>query len=372
MGTVSIESVSQSFGKRTILKDVNLKIEKGEFVVIVGPSGCGKSTLLRLIAGLDVVEEGSILINDRCVNQTPASSRDIAMVFQHYALYPHMTVYDNMAYGLKMRKVNKQEIRKRVEDAAQLLQIMDCMHRKPSEISGGQRQRVAMGRAIVRSPSVFLFDEPLSNLDFKLRTEMRHEIKKLHQKLNATCIYVTHDQTEAMTMASRIVVLDKGQVEQVGTPRMVYDHPDSMFVASFLGHFPMNFISATVDLDRQCLVLATGAVLPTSNLHLVNSLPENVVVGLRPEHLQFVAQPEADNFSAMIDSIDDMGSDKLVCALSEKGQQPITVRISGDAPLPEGQCYIKIDLHRASVFSAESGRRLGGWDAQTETKYQTY
>ncbi len=363
MATVSIESVSQSFGKRTILNDVNLKIEKGEFVVIVGPSGCGKSTLLRLIAGLDVVETGSILINDRCVNQTPPSSRDIAMVFQHYALYPHMTVYDNMAYGLKMRKIKKQEIRERVEQAGNMLQLMDCMQRKPSEISGGQRQRVAMGRAIVRSPAVFLFDEPLSNLDFKLRTEMRHEIKKLHQQLNATCIYVTHDQTEAMTMASRVVVLHNGQIEQVGTPRMVYDYPDSMFVASFLGHYPINFISATLDSERQCLVLSTGIELPTSNICLVSPLQDNVVIGLRPEHLKFVAGSEPHNFSAMIDSIDDMGSDKLVGAISEKGRQSITVRVPGDAPLHEGRCYIQIDLNRASIFSAESGRRLGGWDA---------
>lgn len=363
MATVSIESVSQSFGKRTVLNDVNLKIEKGEFVVIVGPSGCGKSTLLRLIAGLDVVETGSILINDRCVNQTPPSSRDIAMVFQHYALYPHMTVYDNMAYGLKIRKLKKQVIRERVEQAAHLLQLTDCMQRKPSEISGGQRQRVAMGRAIVRSPAVFLFDEPLSNLDFKLRTEMRHEIKKLHQQLNATCIYVTHDQTEAMTMASRVVVLHNGRVEQVGTPRMVYDYPDSMFVASFLGHFPINFIEAKLDSERQCLKLATGVELPTSNLRLVAPLQDKVVIGLRPEHLKFVAMTEPHNFSATVDSIDDMGSDKLVSAISEKGEQSITVRVPGDALLHEDECYIQIDLNRASIFSAESGRRLGGWDA---------
>ena len=363
MATVSIESVSQSFGKQAVLNDVNLNIEKGEFVVIVGPSGCGKSTLLRLIAGLDVVETGSILINNRCVNQTPPSSRDIAMVFQHYALYPHMTVYDNMAYGLKMRKMKKQVIRERVEQAGKMLQLTDCMQRKPSEISGGQRQRVAMGRAIVRSPAVFLFDEPLSNLDFKLRTEMRHEIKKLHQKLNSTCIYVTHDQTEAMTMASRVVVLHKGRIEQVGTPRMVYDYPDSMFVASFLGHFPINFIPATANIERQCLVLSTGVELPTSNICLESPLQDNVMIGLRPEHLKLVEASEPHIFSAMIDSIDDMGSDKLVRAISEKGSESITVRVPGDAPVNEGQCFIQIDLNRASIFSSESGRRLGGWDA---------
>lgn len=359
MATVSIESVSQSFGKRTVLQDVNLNIDKGEFVVIVGPSGCGKSTLLRLIAGLDVVEKGSILINDRCVNQTPPSSRDIAMVFQHYALYPHMTVFDNMAYGLKMRKIKKQVIRERVEQVGRLLQLMDCMQRKPSEISGGQRQRVAMGRAIVRSPAVFLFDEPLSNLDFKLRTEMRHEIKKLHQQLKSTCIYVTHDQTEAMTMATRVVVLHKGQIEQVGTPREVYDYPDSMFVASFLGHFPMNFIPATVSLDRQSLVLSTGVELPTSYLHLESPLQDDVVIGLRPEYLQLIDAPDPFSFSAKIDSIDDMGSDQLVRAISEKGDLPITVRVSGDAVIQKGQCWIQFDLNRGSVFSADTGRRVG-------------
>lgn len=364
MATVSIESVSQSFGKRAVLNDVNLNIEKGEFVVIVGPSGCGKSTLLRLIAGLDVVEQGSILINDRCVNQTPPSSRDIAMVFQHYALYPHMSVYDNMAYGLKIRKLKKHLIRERVEQAAQLLQLTDCMQRKPSEISGGQRQRVAMGRAIVRSPAVFLFDEPLSNLDFKLRTEMRHEIKKLHRQLNATCIYVTHDQTEAMTMASRVVVLHKGRVEQVGTPRVVYDYPDSMFVASFLGHFPINFVEANLDIERQCFYLTTGVELPLSMIRLVGPLQEKVIIGLRPEHLKFVKQSEPYNFSAMIDSIDDMGSDKLVSVISDKGRQSITIRVSGEAQIQEGQCHIQVDLNRASIFSAETGLRLGGWDAR--------
>lgn len=364
MATVSIASVSQSFGKRAVLNNVNLNIEKGEFVVIVGPSGCGKSTLLRLIAGLDVVESGSILINDRCVNQTPPSSRDIAMVFQHYALYPHMTVYDNMAYGLKMRKINKQDIRQRVELAATMLQLTECLQRKPSEISGGQRQRVAMGRAIVRSPAVFLFDEPLSNLDFKLRTDMRLEIKKLHQQLNATCIYVTHDQTEAMTMASRVVVLNKGQIEQVGTPRKVYDYPDSMFVASFLGHFPINFIAATVDVERQRLVLSTGVELPLSDADGESAL--NVVVGIRPEHLKFVADSEPYSFSAMIDSIDDMGSDKLVRVISEQGSEPITVRVPGDARVQEGRCAVQINLQRASLFCFQSGRRLGGWDAKSE------
>ena len=363
MATVTIESVSQSFGPHRVLNDINLHIDKGEFVVIVGPSGCGKSTLLRLIAGLDRVETGTILINSQCVNQTPPSSRDIAMVFQNYALYPHMSVYDNMAYGLKMRKVSKQDIRLRVEAVAEMLHLSDCMQRKPSALSGGQRQRVAMGRAIVRSPAVLLFDEPLSNLDFKLRTEMRHEIKKLHQQLNATCIYVTHDQTEAMTLASRLVVLNHGKIEQIGTPRMVYDVPDSMFVASFLGHFPMNFIEARVDAASRRLVFCMGASLPMPTVCANQAVSDTVVVGFRPEHLNIVLAPEPGSIPIMVSSIDDMGSDKLVRAVTEEAGIAITIRVAGHVPVQSGRCWVNIDLPRASVFCADDGRRLGGWDA---------
>lgn len=368
MATVSIESVSQSFGKHNVLSDITLKIEKGEFLVIVGPSGCGKSTLLRMIAGLDVVEQGSILINDRCVNEIPPSSRDIAMVFQHYALYPHMTVYDNMAYALKMRKMKKQDIRQRVELAAEMLQLNDCLQRKPSEISGGQRQRVAMGRAIVRSPAVFLFDEPLSNLDFKLRTEMRHEIKKLHQQLNATCIYVTHDQTEAMTLASRVVVFNKGRIEQVGTPRMVYDFPDSMFVASFLGHYPINFIPVKREERSSSLVLMNGVTLPLPLMSDDMTLPEELVIGVRPEHLRFVTSLEPYSFSVKVDSVDDMGSDKLVRVITQNGMMPITIRVQGDSAVHEGHCLVKMDLNRLSLFCVKTGRRLGGWHAGCDIK----
>ena len=362
MATVTIESVCKSYENQNILQNVNLNIEKGEFVVIVGPSGCGKSTLLRLIAGLDVVETGSILINDKCVNKTPPSYRDIAMVFQNYALYPHMTVYDNMAYGLKMRKVNKHEIRERVESVADMLHLSDCMHRKPSALSGGQRQRVAMGRAIVRKPAVFLFDEPLSNLDFKLRTEMRHEIKKLHQKLNATCIYVTHDQTEAMTMASRVVVLNQGQVEQVGSPRAVYEKPDSMFVASFLGHYPMNFIAAKLDHARDRLVLCTGVEWPMPQL-AASTMLSDVVVGIRPEHLRLDSTHNLNGFSAIVNCIDDMGSDKLVRVITDKADVSISIRVAGDLLVQDGQCFVHADRDRAIVFCSLSGKRLGGWDA---------
>lgn len=362
MATVSIESVSKSYGKQGILQNINLNIEKGEFVVIVGPSGCGKSTLLRLIAGLDVVETGSILINDRCVNETPPSKRDIAMVFQNYALYPHMTVYDNIAYGLKMRKVHKKDIRVRVEDVAEMLQLSDCLQRKPSALSGGQRQRVAMGRAIVRKPSVLLFDEPLSNLDFKLRTEMRHEIKKLHQQLHSTCIYVTHDQTEAMTMASRVVVLHKGKVEQVGRPRTIYEHPDSMFVASFLGHYPMNFIAGKLNRERSCLVLCNGVEWPMPIWIADSPTQDTVMVGIRPEHLKLVSVPELRDFSGVVNCIDDMGSEKLVRVVTMQGEHPLSIRVAGDLPVHDGECFIHADMSRAIVFCAQTGKRLGGWD----------
>lgn len=360
MATVTVQSVSKSFGQQHILQDVNLNIEKGEFVVVVGPSGCGKSTLLRLVAGLDEVDSGSILINDKCVNRTPASSRDIAMVFQNYALYPHMTVYDNMAYGLKMRKVNKQTIRQSVESVAEMLQLTDCMQRKPSELSGGQRQRVAMGRAIVRKPSVFLFDEPLSNLDFKLRTEMRHEIIKLHQQLNATCIYVTHDQTEAMTMAGRVVILNQGKVEQIGNPRDVYEYPNSRFVASFLGHFPMNFLSGVLSSEFSRLVLCEEMELPFPHLDVQN-VSDSVVVGIRPEHLRFVNTQEVQSLEAVVEFIDDMGSDKLVRVITKKLGVPISVRVAGDFSVSSGTCFVKFDVEKAMVFCSLTQKRLGGW-----------
>lgn len=363
MATVVIDSVSKSYERQPILKNINLKINQGEFVVIVGPSGCGKSTLLRLIAGLDSITEGSILINDQCVNATPASSRDIAMVFQNYALYPHMTVFENMAYALKMRKMSKKEIAFRVQTASEMLHLNDYWHRKPAELSGGQRQRVAMGRAIVRSPAVFLFDEPLSNLDFKLRTEMRHEIKKLHKNLNATCIYVTHDQTEAMTMADKLVVLNQGKVEQVGTPRDVYEYPETQFVASFLGHYPMNFIGGRIDHAHQRLNLMTGVHLTLPQWHAQNQL-DDIVLGCRPEHLTILSQPSGNSFAVNVEVIDDMGSDKLVRAITQEGELSICVRVPGDFTHIHEQCYIQIDIDKAMIFDAKCGRRLGGWRAQ--------
>ena len=361
MATVNIMSVSKFIGNQCILEDINLTIGRGEFVAVVGPSGCGKSTLLRLVAGLDAVTDGDILINNQCVNKLPAAARDMAMVFQNYALYPHMTAYDNMAYGLKMRGVKKAQIRQRVEDVARMLQLSEYLDRKPMLLSGGQRQRVAMGRAIVRSPAVFLFDEPLSNLDAKLRTEMRYEIKKLHQQLNTTCLYVTHDQTEAMTLADRIVILNKGSVEQVGTPQELYQTPGSMFVAGFVGHYPMNFVPGTIDLKQRVVTTSTGTVLPLPTLNRLMGCGAPVVVGIRPEHLYVSLKPTFETIVARVEFVDDMGADKVVQVITESGEVRLSVRVSGDTSLNGGHINLGMSRARANLFCQQTGIRLGGW-----------
>jgi multiple sugar transport system ATP-binding protein len=289
MASVTYEHVTKRFGDVVAVSDLTIEIEDKEFLVFVGPSGCGKSTSLRMLAGLEEIDEGDIYIGDRLVNDVPPKDRDIAMVFQSYALYPHMSVYDNMAFGLKLRKVPKQEIDRRVKEAAGLLGIEHLLDRKPKQLSGGQRQRVAVGRAIVREPNVFLMDEPLSNLDAKLRVQARAEISKLHQRLGTTFIYVTHDQTEAMTMGSRIAVLRDGVLQQIDTPQRLYDYPGNVFVAGFIGSPSMNFFEAT-------LIEEDGTVyVDTRDFHL--EIPEDmadtykaylgkeVIMGLRPEHV---------------------------------------------------------------------------------------
>ena len=246
MASVTFQNVYKKFGDLTIIKDLDIEVQDKEFLVLVGPSGCGKTTALRLLAGLEEITGGEIKIGDRVVNDVAPKDRDIAMVFQSYALYPHLSVYDNMAFGLKLRKTPKEDIKRRVNEAADILGIQELLQRKPRQLSGGQRQRVAVGRAIVREPKVFLFDEPLSNLDAKLRVQMRAEISKLHQRLKTTFIYVTHDQTEAMTMATRIAVINKGNLQQLDTPQNLYDHPNNLFVAGFIGSPAMNFFNAKI------------------------------------------------------------------------------------------------------------------------------
>lgn len=297
------------------VQELNLKIEDKEFIVLVGPSGCGKSTTLRMIAGLEEITEGELYIGDQHVNDIPPKDRDIAMVFQNYALYPHMTVYDNMAFALKLRKTPKKEIDRMVREAAEILDIMEYLNRKPKALSGGQRQRVAIGRAIVRKPQVFLMDEPLSNLDAKLRNQMRAELIKLHKRINTTFIYVTHDQTEAMTLGDRIVIMKDGLVQQIGTPNEVFDHPVNQFVAGFIGTPQMNFFDAQLVLegDTYGVEMATGARLQLSfakqeQLKAKGVVPQEVVMGIRPEHCS-LAYGGANSVPAAVGVSEMMGSE---------------------------------------------------------------
>ena len=309
MAQVELKNVDKSFGQTKVIKDVHLSIEKGEFVVFVGPSGCGKSTLLRLIAGLENLSNGEIIIADRPVMDLPPSERGIAMVFQSYALYPHMSVFQNMAFSLSLQKFSKDEIRKRVEAAAKILQMEHLLDRRPAALSGGQRQRVAIGRAIVRNPEVFLFDEPLSNLDAALRHDTRVEIAKLHKQLDATTIYVTHDQVEAMTLADRIVILNHGNIEQVGTPDEIYSDPSNIFVAQFIGTPKMNILKITSEnivSNNQINFLGNNI-----NIDGINFSKKDYYLGIRPEHFN-VSENSEYKFSPKVDLVENLGNEKIV------------------------------------------------------------
>jgi multiple sugar transport system ATP-binding protein len=357
MAEVVLENVFKSYEKTQVIQDVSLTVADKEFVVMVGPSGCGKSTILRMIAGLESISGGTIQIEDRVVNQVPPKDRDIAMVFQNYALYPHMSVYENMAFGLKMRNTPKAEIDEKVKEAARILDLEHLLQRKPKQLSGGQRQRVALGRAIVRNPKVFLMDEPLSNLDAKLRVQMRTEIAGLHKRLNATTIYVTHDQVEAMTMGDRIVILNKGKIQQMDTPLKVYHEPANMFVAGFVGH--MNFLTGLM--DDSGLRLGDGTVLP---------LPENLqgkaselqgrgaVMGLRPEHILPENAPEAGPvFNVTPDRVEMLGSEQMI-HFNFSGQ-PVVARWASDIPVSEGQpLTMKIEINKALLFDGATEERI--------------
>ncbi|HLR12719.1 MAG TPA: sn-glycerol-3-phosphate import ATP-binding protein UgpC [Burkholderiaceae bacterium] len=310
MATLRFTNVRKVYpGDIEVLPDINLDVADGEFIVIVGPSGCGKSTLMRMVAGLEAITSGEIAIDERVVNDLEPARRDIAMVFQNYALYPHMTVFQNMAYGLKIRKFSRREIQQRVDRAATILELSQLLDRRPSQLSGGQRQRVAMGRAIVREPKVFLFDEPLSNLDAKLRVQMRLEIQRLHQRLGTTSLYVTHDQVEAMTLAQRMVVMNKGIAEQVGTPTEVFDRPASIFVASFIGSPPMNLLPCTVLPNGKLQETATGQTLQFVP-HLIPGELANrkVFLGIRPEHLVL----HATGIPLQVEMVEILGSEQLI------------------------------------------------------------
>jgi len=334
MASITLQNIVKEYGTGAkavpVIHNLNAQINDGEFVVIVGPSGCGKSTLLRMVAGLEEITEGHISIGDRIVNDLEPAERDIAMVFQNYALYPHMSVFENMAYGLKIAKVSMADIQARVDKAAGILELSNLLQRKPRELSGGQRQRVAMGRAIVRQPQVFLFDEPLSNLDAKLRAQTRLEIQKLHRELGITSLFVTHDQVEAMTLAQRMIVMNAGVMEQFGTPEEVYNRPASTFVASFIGSPPMNLL-------KQAPGLKSGQIL-----------------GIRPEHLELSNQ----GWELRVDTVELLGAERLVHA--HLGHEVLTLRLDASMPAPEaGELFHAMPkagcIHH---FNAETGKRL--------------
>ena len=330
MARVSLRDVKKTYGVLQVVHGVSIDVADGEFVVIVGPSGCGKSTLLRMVAGLETISSGEIAIGERVVNELEPKDRDIAMVFQNYALYPHMSVYGNMAYGLRIRNLSKSDIDARVKRAAAILELGALLERKPRELSGGQRQRVAMGRAIVREPAVFLFDEPLSNLDAKLRVQMRVELQALHRRLGTTSLYVTHDQVEAMTLAHRMMVMNAGRAEQIGAPLEVYARPATTFVAGFIGSPPMNLMPARLN-------------------------GRGVLLGVRPEHLEPCGESDAA-FVAAVDLVEPLGADTLAHGTVEGTR--IVVRLTGAQRVSEGRLPLRFDPARRHYFDAGNGARI--------------
>ncbi|MAG01525.1 MAG: sugar ABC transporter ATP-binding protein [Acidiferrobacteraceae bacterium] len=363
MGSISINRLSKQFGAAKVLNDIELEIQDGEFLVLVGPSGCGKSTLINLIAGLLKQSEGAICIDETDVSDVSPGDRDIAMVFQSYALYPTMNVSQNLSFGLEMKKTPKDEIKQKVEDVSSLLKIDHLLDRKPSQLSGGQRQRVAMGRALARSPKIFLFDEPLSNLDAKLRVEMRTEIKKLHQRLGTTIVYVTHDQVEAMTLADRIVILKEGEIQQIGTPFEIYNNPVSRFVADFMGSPAMNFV--------ECVVLNNRLIVESADNKNELSVPLNdesslsnmdtVILGIRPE---MVTEPKPGStgpfihhFAFDVDVIEPMGADTL--AIGRWNDIEVQARISPEAGMNAEKVFeLQVDTSKAVLFDPYTGARV--------------
>lgn len=355
MAKVELKKVSKQYEKVETIKNIDLEIKDKEFIVLVGPSGCGKSTILRMIAGLEDISSGEILIGENIVNNVQPKNRDIAMVFQNYALYPHMNVYDNMAFGLKMRKFKKDYIEKRVMEAAQILDLTDYLKRKPKQLSGGQRQRVALGRAIVRDPAVFLMDEPLSNLDAKLRVQMRAEIKKLHKKLETTFIYVTHDQVEAMTMGDRIVIVNKGIIQQVDTPEEVYSKPENMFVASFIGSPAMNFVEVeiceedTAKIENQYIKFSETLTNIVKNNELNG---KKAILGIRPEHFSG-NYSENKQLEIIPDVIEMLGNEKLVhFKIANKN---LTARLTPETQANVGESMqLTIAVDKCLLFDPQS------------------
>jgi len=360
VSNVRLENVSKSFGKVQAVIDFNLDVDDKEFLVLLGPSGCGKSTTLRMIAGLEELTEGNIYIGDNLVNDMPPRDRHIAMVFQDYALYPHMTVYQNMAFGLKLSKHPKAEIDQRVKEAADILGIEDLLNRKPRELSGGQRQRVAVGRAIVRKPAVFLFDEPLSNLDAKLRGQMRAELSKLHDQLSTTMIYVTHDQVEAMTMGTQIVIMKDGIVHQVGSPMEIYEYPTNMFVGGFIGNPGMNFMDAKIVSKDSKLYIDAGSfqlLIPAEKQsHLQSKIDQEVILGIRPEHIQDVAFSDdttiIDTFKAVVEVVETLGSEVQLDVVSNDHSMVARVDPRTKAKRHE-EIELAVNMEKIHIFDTE-------------------
>jgi sn-glycerol 3-phosphate transport system ATP-binding protein len=354
MATLLVEDLSKSFGATPVLHDINLALVSGEMLVIVGASGCGKSTLLRLIAGLEVPSSGRIVLDGRDVARLDPAERDIAMVFQNYALYPHMSVFDNMAYGLRIRGLSKHEIRRRVDESAGMLGLASLMDRKPRQLSGGQRQRVAMGRAIVREPKLFLFDEPLSNLDAKLRVTMRAEIRRLQRRMGVTSLYVTHDQVEAMTLGDRLLVLHQGRAVQLATPMEVFERPANVYVAGFIGAPAMNFLPAVLSHGGTAATLALGPVIPFADGRRDGPDGRALSIGIRPEHLRLTQE----GIPVAIDLIEPLGSETVLIGRLPDGDL-VSVKVAGPAPPGEVQ-QVTVPAAQMQVFDAGTGLRLEG------------
>jgi multiple sugar transport system ATP-binding protein len=358
---VYLEEITRQFGNTTAIADITFEIPDGQFWVLVGPSGCGKSTILRTIAGLEKATSGSLYIGDRLVNQVPARDRDVAMVFQNYALYPHMTVAENLAFGLKMRKTDTATIRDRVETVAKSLNIAHLLSRKPRQLSGGQQQRVALGRAIARQPQAFLLDEPLSNLDAQLRDDMRAELKQLHQTWGITTIYVTHDQVEAMTLADQIVVLDQGKIQQIDAPERIYAYPRNQMVATFLGNPPMNIVEATFD-GKDLDVSGQRFACPQNLLpYLQNHPATQFNLGIRPEHVRIATEDSDRHLSAQVSVVEPLGRETLVRTTLPKGGQPATINLQiepGHALKAGDRLSLHFDLDHLTAFDPTTGHNL--------------
>ena len=348
MSEIIIKNLNKSYGNNKVINSFDIEIQDGEFIVLVGPSGCGKSTLLRMISGLETVDEGEIFLDKKLINNLIPSKRGIAMVFQSYALYPHMNVYENMSFGLKMEKLSKNKIDQKVNEAANTLQIKDLLERKPKELSGGQRQRVAIGRAITRNPKLFLFDEPLSNLDAALRSEMRVEISKLHEKMKSNIIYVTHDQVEAMTLADRIVILNNGNIEQFGTPNEIYSDPNNIFVAEFIGSPKMNIIR----IDKENIINGNTLKVLNNEIKFKQlNLKDEIYLGIRPEDIS-VKDEHSIKFEVKVDLIENLGFERIIYSSSQNNE----IKIKTSENIQSGTLKISFPENKLYLFDKDKNR----------------